>query len=127
MTHMPKLIRTLLVAIAVGVAAPAAGHAAVVRTTLKCSGAWRNSYSTAVPPYTGYFDRRVAYYDAAGARLWLSVWVHNPAPMSPEMAAFGGYPWWSGWVYLPTAYRALVLYRDADTTWHGWSAGGCGR
>ena len=123
------VLMLVLVAAAIAAAAPSAGAAPVVRTTLHCSGGDRWTYSAAVPPYSGYFQRRVAYYNWAGSRIYLSGW-YWAGFMGTYSAAFGGYSWTSPRLYLPGAHRALVLYRDyydISRTWSGWSAGGCGR
>jgi hypothetical protein len=126
-----RRLAVLLLVLSAGLAAtaPVADAAPVVRTVMHCSGGDRWTYSASVPPSSGYFQRRVAYYNSAGVRIYLSGW-YWAGWMSPYAAGFGGYGWSSPRVRLPGAHRALVVYRDyydIYRTWSGWSAGGCGR
>jgi opacity protein-like surface antigen len=126
-----RRLAVLLLVLAAGLAAAAtaAQAAPVVRTVMHCSGDSRWTYSASVPPHSGYFQRRVAYYNRSGVRMYLSGW-YWAGYMTPLGAGFGGYGWSSPRVNLRGAWRALVLYRDYNDMyriWSGWSAGGCGR
>jgi hypothetical protein len=60
-----------------GVAPAGTEASGVTSHVLVCNGTIATSKSTFRAPTTGWLYMRVGYFDASGARLWLSPWVNK--------------------------------------------------